>query len=367
MTANDASGASRPRSAREVLIPAPMAPAGRRDAPRSVVREWLGAEVRRLVHELDGVSTPARPLERWRLLAGLGRTDLVLARLVEGHLDAIAILAEAGREPVSGAVYGVWASASGRTGLRLDRSGVAGSLDGTMRFCSGAGLLDRALVIARDADDQVLVLDIDALDGRVAPVPGTWPALGMDASDSLDVAVHDLPVRPADALGPPGWYVERTGLHLGGIGVAAVWLGGAHGLLDATAAALRVVGADDHQRAHIGAVVVALESAAAVLVESSRRLDGCPRDPETGLPQLPDGELARVALGCRSAVEAAVGVALARLPRVAGPVLLARDGEYVHRLADLEVFVRQHHGERDLARLGTAELDDPWARTDPGP
>lgn len=362
MTADDASGADRARSAREVLIPAPAAPAGQRESPRSAVRDWLEAEVRRLARELEGMSTPARPLQRWNVLAGLGRADLVLARLVEGHLDAIAILAEAGRAPVCGAAYGVWASASGRTGLTLARLGDTATLDGTMRFCSGAGWLDRALVTARDADGAVHLFDIDGRDRRLRPVPDSWPAVGMDASDSLDVVVQELPVQAAEALGSPGWYVERAGLHLGGIGVAAVWLGGAQGLLDATAAALREFGADDHQLAHVGAVVVALESAAAVLVESARRLDAGPHDRATGLPDLPAVELARTALGCRSAVEAAVGIALARLPRVAGPVMLGRNGAYAHRLADLEVFVRQHHGERDLARLGAAELDDPWDR-----
>jgi hypothetical protein len=34
----------------------------------------------------------------------------------------------------------------------------------------------------------------------------------------------------------------------------------------------------------------------------------------------------------------------------AGP--LAHDGPHAQRVADLSVYVRQHHGERDLAALG---------------
>ena len=34
----------------------------------------------------------------------------------------------------------------------------------------------------------------------------------------------------------------------------------------------------------------------------------------------------------------------------AGP--LAHDAEHAQRVADLSVYVRQHHGERDLAGLG---------------
>ena len=53
---------------------------------------------------------------RWAALARLGRRDLALARLAEGHTDAVAILAEAGRKPVPDALYGVWAARSSGTG-----------------------------------------------------------------------------------------------------------------------------------------------------------------------------------------------------------------------------------------------------------
>ncbi|HZI98072.1 MAG TPA: hypothetical protein VFD41_11170, partial [Actinomycetales bacterium] len=49
---------------------------------------------------------------RWEALARWGSRDLVLARLAEGHTDAVAILAEAGHPPVERRLLGVWASAS---------------------------------------------------------------------------------------------------------------------------------------------------------------------------------------------------------------------------------------------------------------
>jgi heme oxygenase len=36
---------------------------------------------------------------------------------------------------------------------------------------------------------------------------------------------------------------------------------------------------------------------------------------------------------------------------------MCRDAEFAHRLADLEVYVRQHHAEADLERLGGHVLD----------
>src|ERR1700709_1038611 len=91
---------------------------------------------------------------RWSALRDWGRQDLVLARLAEAPPCAVAILAEAGRVPVSDSLYGVWAARSG-PGLRLRD----GRLTGTLRFCSGAHDLDRALVVA-DGDDGPQLVDV---------------------------------------------------------------------------------------------------------------------------------------------------------------------------------------------------------------
>lgn len=356
-------------SARDLVIGPPLDANVDRLGDPAAVRANVLAHLRRLMSawsdsRSDGwsdsdstaVPTPADPLGRWRALSALGRTDLILARLAEGHLDAVAILAEAGRSPRPDALYGVWASASGGTGIAATPSEGGWTLDGLLRFCSGALTLDRALVSARDADGALLLLDIDVHDAAVRPVLGSWPAVGMDASESLDVSVSVLPVASTDLVGGPGFYVERTGLHLGGIGVAAVWLGGAQGLLDATLAHLSGRDPDPHQLAHLGAVAAALESAAAVLVHLADVLSEAKTATDTGLPEVSWDHLAALALLGRSSVEAACQVALSRLPRVAGPVVLCHVNAYAHRLADLTVYVRQHHGERDLARLGAAEI-----------
>lgn len=349
------------RGARELLVGSALPLHLDRSMPPAEVQAWLAKTLPGLVSDLAEQSSPRQPLGRWQLLSALGRTDLVLARLVEGHLDALAIMAEMGRPAVPDALYGVWASASGGTGLTLQHRASADHLTGTMRFCSGALLLDRALTIARDHAGELRLFDIGVRDGRVRTVPDSWPALGMDASASLDIEIDDLPVDAADAVGPAGCYLERTGLHLGGIGVAAVWLGGLQGLLDA---AIRVLGSrkpDDHGLAHLGAVSLAVESAAATLLSAAQHLASAPVHPVTQLCDLPVPELARTALICRSAAEAAANIGIQRLPRVVGPVALGRDGDFAHRLADLEVFIRQHHAERDLALLGAAEFAEPWS------
>jgi hypothetical protein len=83
-----------------------------------------------------------RTADRLRALSAIGLEDLSLARLAEAHTDAVAILAEAGREAEPGALYGVWAAETPNRVLQLDRC----TLTGSKMFCTGAKLIDRALV-----------------------------------------------------------------------------------------------------------------------------------------------------------------------------------------------------------------------------
>lgn len=305
-----------------------------RKAMEQGLRDWAGG-----LQRDDGWLADA--LMRWRLLAGAGRTDVVLGRLVEGHVDALCILAEAGRTPPSGRTYGVWASASGRTGLTATATEDGWVLDGRARFCSGAHLLDRALVIARTADGSLLLVDVDLGDEGLQPVPDTWQAVGMDASDSGDVQCSDVRVSATDLVGPPGWYLDRRGFPLGGIGVAAVWWGAARGLYDSAVAGLSAFTPDEHQLAHLGALGTAFACTAALFGETAAMV-----------PDLDVYGLGQRALLCRNAVDALVGDVCTRVPRITGPVPASHDAAVAHRLADLPVYIRQHHAERDLAELG---------------
>ena len=54
----------------------------------------------------------------------------------------------------------------------------------------------------------------------------------------------------------------------------------------------------------------------------------------------------------RSATERVAREVVDRAPRMVGPAPLSRDAGLARGLADLALYVRQHHGERDHAALG---------------
>ncbi|MQA32368.1 acyl-CoA dehydrogenase family protein [Modestobacter roseus] len=281
-------------------------------------------------------------LDRWRQLAALAERDLPLARLAEGHADAVAVLAELGEpETPHGARLGVWAAEppDGRVAATPTDDG-GWQLTGRKRWCSGAGVLTAALVTAT-ADDgrRLFLLDLDHPGVRVDPT--AWVGAGMAGSDTADVHLHDVPVRP---VGGPGAYLARPGFWHGGIGVAAVWAGGARGVAAALVAAAVRRGPDPLRDAAVGAVDVLLAGVDAALRGAAAEVDADPLD-RAGTAQLRAQRLRALAARAGEEVLGTVGRALGAAP-------LAHDAEHAARVADLTVYLRQHHGERDLAALG---------------
>jgi hypothetical protein len=102
--------------------------------------------------------------------------------------------------------------------------------------------------------------------------------------------------------------------------------------------------ADPHALAHLGAIDAALAAAEATLLSAACHVDADPVNR--------DGRAELVARRTRAVVETAVDEAITRTGRALGPGPLAQNAEHAHRVADLTMYVRQSHAERDLAELG---------------
>jgi hypothetical protein len=290
-----------------------------------------------------------RTCDRWAAFADLAEQDLSLARLAEGHADAVAILAELGAgPPPAGTRWGVWAAQPPGPRLTAHQASDGWHLDGVKQYCSGARWCTDAVVTATAPDGYRLFAVSTQM---LSPVPGTWPATGMAASDTLDVRFVGVPAMP---VGTPGAYTGRPGFAHGGAGVAACWYGGARaiGRTLLTAAADRDVG--PHALAHLGAVDIALHGARAALEEAAAEIDADPRD-------LKGGARGRT-LHVRALVEAAATDVINRVGRALGAAPLCHDEAHSRRVADLTVYLRQHHAERNLAELGAlvAERGTAW-------
>lgn len=293
-------------------------------------------------------------LGRWRALARLGAEDVTLAKVLEAHYDAIAILAGFGdAPPANGELWAVWAAEPPGATLRfaqnadesagdrlddVDGHGCTGRLDGQKAWCSGASLVTHALVTTHEGDDRGLARVALGADGLSAPAT-QWNAVGMARVVSGTLHFDRVAAR---RVGTPGAYLSRPGFWHGGAGVAACW----HGAACAIAETLRThpkVEGHAHAAAHLGLIDCNLSAAASLLRELSMQVDAAP-----ALPHV------EAVMRLRSFVERVATDTIDRVGRALGAGPLCEDRAHALRCADLTTFIRQSHAESDWEALGKA-------------
>ncbi len=289
--------------------------------------------------------------DRLRALRALAATeDLSVVRLAEAHTDAIAILREADCAVPPTALLGVWASNRSDAPVVAERGAGGWQLRGTKGFCSGASVLDAALVTAQAGDgERLFLVPLDDPGLRVDLSIWRSPALAAAATGAV---AFETEVPLDAAVGGPGFYAERPGLWHGAIGVAACWAGGADGL--ASTVRSRIDAGDASARAHLGAIEAACWGMTAVLADTGRAIDADPDDRAgVGFPR---------ALTVRHLIVEHCLTVLDHTDRVLGPVPLAFDAAHAQRVMDLRLYLQQHHPDRDLDAIGRHHLDDPSGR-----
>ena len=343
-----------------------------------------------------------RTADLWRALAVLAAHDVALARAVEPHLDAVAILTQAAdtagtagtaaaglgpgttseatgvalpaRASSTGFTWGVFAAegppgaaprlearptasttapgdeearlASPEAAPRPSAHGPASAwrLSGEKPWCSLAGELDGALVAAWVGDERRLFA-VDLHQPGVEVVAGAWHARGMAEIPSGPVRFVEVEAFP---VGAPGWYLRRAGFEWGGIAVASCWYGGAVGVARALHAAAVRRDPDPWLLRALGVVDERLGDARRALAEAAELVDA-------GAASGAEGRL--LAKRVRGTVAHAAEGVLAAVAHALGPAPLASDATHAKRVADLELYLRQHHAEKDDASLGGAVRD----------
>jgi alkylation response protein AidB-like acyl-CoA dehydrogenase len=284
--------------------------------------------------------------------------DGSVGRIFDGHLNAVERVAVQAppelrdrelRAVVAGELRaGVWG------GDPVPGEGPAASVIGTggrevlrgvKTFCSGAGGLQRAVVLARDPDGGPPVLVwIDLTDERHVEVDQSWyRSRGLVASVSHRVVFHDAPVMAR--LGPPGAISEQPWFGRDALRTAASWAGMADTAVQGALATLseRPVSGDLEGLA-AGRILTAQWTIDVWLRAAAAAMDGAG-------PDLP-----AVALHSRAAIADACRTLLDEAARACGSRPFARGDALDRARRDLEVFLLQHRLDPLLARAGAAAL-----------
>jgi alkylation response protein AidB-like acyl-CoA dehydrogenase len=348
-------------SALDVAIATIAASAGIRDAepeprfPEAAIAELEHAGALRWGSKSGTRRPPAA--EELALVRRVAQADGSVGRIFDGHVNAVerlavqgpAELAEAELRAVAAGELraGVWGgdpvTGEGEPATVINRGGQS-VLRGVKTFCSGAGGLQRALVLARGEDGGAPISTwIDLEDSRVSIDTSWYRSHGLRASVSHRVIFDDVPVLAQ--LGPRGAIAAQPWFSRDALRTAATWAGMADAAVGGALGEL----AGRSQRGVLeslaaGRILTAHRTISVWIAAAAEAMDAV-------TPDLP-----AVALHGRVAIAGACATLLDEAARACGSRPFARGGTLDRARRDLEVFLLQHRLDPLLARAGEAAL-----------
>jgi alkylation response protein AidB-like acyl-CoA dehydrogenase len=231
-------------------------------------------------------------------------------------------------------------------------------MDGAKTFASGAGHVPRPIVPGALPDGGWQMCVVPMEQARTALDSSWWQPLGMGASVSYKVDFSGTLLEPDDLLGAPGDYFRQPWFGGGAIRFAAVQLGGAQALLDATVAYLRELDrtADPHQRARVGGCAIAVASGDQWLRAAADHVD---LSPDPGRDDADAGVEAQLAWAnmTRLAIERVCLDVMERVERSVGARGLLRPWPFERVLRDLTLYLRQPAPDAALDQVGRQLLE----------
>jgi alkylation response protein AidB-like acyl-CoA dehydrogenase len=294
------------------------------------------------------------------LVRRVAGADGSVGRIFDGHLNAVERLAVHGPDPLrerelaavaeGRLLAGVWG------GSPVEDEGEPASvvataagevLRGVKTFCSGAGGLHRAAVLARDpqADAPVLVWVDTTDEQRVIVDPDWYRGSGLVASVSHRVVFDDAPVLAR--LGAPGAIGQQPWFARDALRTAASWAGMADTAVQTALDTLaRRPRPGELESLAAGRILAEAATIDAWLTVAASAMD------------LPTDELAGVALHGRVAIASACRTLLDEAARACGSRPFARGTDLDRARRDLELFLLQHRLDPLLARAGATALGE---------
>ncbi len=276
------------------------------------------------LRQADALTPPETREAEWALVRQVAKADGSVGRIFEGHLNAVERLRLDGIDPEDH-LLGVW-GADPAPNEGEPASIEDGRLYGTKTFCSGAGGLTRALVIAKGT---LVYVDLQE---NVEIDKAWYRAMGMRASESHRVHFHGARIEAT--LTPLS---TQPYLAFDAIRTAAAWAG----IIDAgVEAALQSLKTDDELRALAAGRITTAQATIDRWFEHAPLTD----DPPTTSIQL------------RQAVADAGRTIFDEASRATGSRPFATGTNLDRARRDFELFVLQHRLDPFVARLGKQRI-----------
>lgn len=282
------------------------------------------------------------------LLMALGGASLPIARLYEGHVNAIVLLCRHGtvaqRRQVfdaihKGAMLGVWGADSEQP-VTIENELSGGALSGIKAFASGLG--DLAMAIVTTQSTHGLQMFIVATDDPARADHTAWDVDGMVGSRSGRFDCNGLSVAPEHQLGGPDALFVEPDFHGGVWRLAACYAGAMMRLAELCANWLERRDQLDTplMKARFAATAIEAETAKLWSYRAASAVEAFAGDA---------GAAIAAALFAREAVEQAAVRQLALVERIFGTAMHRRGSEAGRIARDLRLYLRQADLDGKLA------------------
>jgi alkylation response protein AidB-like acyl-CoA dehydrogenase len=307
---------------------------------------------------------PGRSGRLLELLELLGSASLPVARLFEGHVNALQLIHLFGNREQQqryghevgerGLRFAVWnTDADGGLLLELEDGGYR--LTGAKMLASGAGSIERPLVTARLPDGRAQMCVVEADTASCAIDRDVWHVSGMRASASYRIGFDGVRVEPDALIGEPGEYHRQPWFTGGAIRFAAAQFGAALALFEHCRSHLRQTnrGGDTHQSSRLGEMAIALETGALWLARAAEVAD------QALLPNAESkaGEIVAHANMTRSVIERICLDVLELVERSIGLKGFLRPHPVERIGRDLRIYLRQPAPDAALVEAGRFALE----------
>ncbi len=317
--------------------------------------------------QFGGLNLGLRPEANWAMLQVLkwvGSGNLVMGRVLEGHLNAQLLIDEYGAEEqkerfavcaAKNELFGVWnTQAADGTELDVLKNGNL-LLSGSKIFATGCNYVSRPLVTATlpDGSWQMCLVPLSA--AKITIDKSWWHPMGMKSSRSFKITFEDLLLQPHDLLGKPDSYYRQPSFSGGAIRFAAVQLGGAERLLTETIRYLQELNRteDPYQKARIGEMSIAVTSGNQWLEQAARQLDQYQLNPS----QAQCDELLAFANMMRTAIEQICTQVMNLCQKCVGARGINKPYHFERIIRDLSTYLRQPAPDASLADVGAFFLN----------
>ncbi|MHB1468049.1 MAG: acyl-CoA dehydrogenase family protein [Solirubrobacteraceae bacterium] len=334
--------------------------AGSLDASPRFPRESFDALSAAGVPQLPGDRASASLRSEIELVRAVAAADASVARILDGHINGVERLSLLADEPLRSEelravregrlLIGVWGADPGRgegEPARLQRNGGgAFCLTGVKTFCSGAGGVDRALVVVGRQNGARMLAYVDVHHG-IRIDRGWYRASGLKASESHRVLFEGAPVLAL--LGGPDELAREPHFSADAIRSAATWAGIAERIFAETLTETAGAELDEVRLRRIGQMRVALSSIDRWLDHAGARLEAAKERTAAGERFAADRA---VSIEARVAISDAARLISGSAAEISGSRALATAGPLDRARRDLDLFLLQHRLDRKLVEVG---------------